>query len=181
MFGNEVWEFGTHWTLVNHKSFSEFWMKSVARLRTTKKGVSLRFTDFEFFKRRGSSRVQCVPCMNTEVIIADIVKLMYICPMEQLFRGGSRNFIGGGGGRAKDYMRPPTSRAWTPEVPYSFRFFLISLVLSHESPGSNLTIAAALLSFSKAIYPHCCSRPRCIHGDPVWGDRLLWLNLPAPL
>ena len=33
-----------------------------------------------------------------------------------------------------------------------------------ESPGSNLTIAAALLSFSKAIYPHCCSRPRCING-----------------
>ena len=26
-----------------------------------------------------------------------------------------------------------------------------------ESPGSNLTIAAALLSFSKAIYHHCCS------------------------
>ena len=50
-----------------------------------------------------------------------------------------------------------------------------------ESPGSNLTIAAALLSFSKAIYPHCCSRPRCINGDLVGGDRLLCLNLPAPL
>ena len=50
-----------------------------------------------------------------------------------------------------------------------------------ESPGSNLTIAAALLSFSKAIYPHCCSRPRCINGDPVGGDRLLCLNLSAPL
>ena len=32
-----------------------------------------------------------------------------------------------------------------------------------ESPGSNLTIAATLLSFSKAIYPRCCSRPRCIY------------------
>ena len=50
-----------------------------------------------------------------------------------------------------------------------------------ESPGSNLTIAAALLSFSKAIYPHCCSRPRCINGDPEGGDRLLCLNMPAPL
>ena len=50
-----------------------------------------------------------------------------------------------------------------------------------ESPGSNLTIAAALLSFSKAIYPHCCSRSRCINGDPVGCDRLLCLNLPAPL
>ena len=35
-----------------------------------------------------------------------------------------------------------------------------------ECPGSNLTIAAALLSFSKAIYPHCCSPPRCINGGP---------------
>ena len=43
-----------------------------------------------------------------------------------------------------------------------------------EGPGSNLTIAAALLSFSKAIYPHCCSPPRCINGDPVGGDRLLF-------
>ena len=34
-----------------------------------------------------------------------------------------------------------------------------------ESPGSNLTIAAALLSFSKEIYPHCCSRPRGIKGE----------------
>ena len=50
-----------------------------------------------------------------------------------------------------------------------------------ESPGLNLTIAAALLSFSKAIYPHCCSRPRCINGDPVGCDRWLCLNLPAPL
>ena len=50
-----------------------------------------------------------------------------------------------------------------------------------ERPGSNLTIAAALLSFSKAIYPHCCSRPRCINGHTVGGDRLLCLNLPAPL
>ena len=50
-----------------------------------------------------------------------------------------------------------------------------------ESPGSNLIIAAALLSFSKAIYPHYCSRPRCINGDPVGCDRLLCLNLPAPL
>ena len=50
-----------------------------------------------------------------------------------------------------------------------------------ESPGSSLTIATALLSFSKAIYPHCCSRPRCINGDPVGCDRLLCLNLPVPL
>ena len=48
-----------------------------------------------------------------------------------------------------------------------------------ESPGSNLTIAVALLSFSNAIYPHCCSRPRCINGDPVGCYRLLCLNLPA--
>ena len=54
-----------------------------------------------------------------------------------------------------------------------------------ESPGSNLTIAAALLSFSKAIYmyPHCCSRPRCINGDPVGGWQIIVLStyLPAPL
>ena len=35
-----------------------------------------------------------------------------------------------------------------------------------EGPGSSLTIATALLSFSKAIYPHCCSRPRCINREP---------------
>ena len=34
---------------------------------------------------------------------------------------------------------------------------------------------------AKAIYPHCCSRPRCINGDPVGCDSLLCLNLPAPL
>ena len=55
--------------------------------------------------------------------------------------------------------------------------------LSSWEPGfeSHHRVAAALLSFSKAIYPHCCSRPRCINGDPVGGDRLLCLNLPAPL
>ena len=60
-------------------------------------------------------------------------------------------------------------------------YWNILSTLTLRAGVSNLTIAAAPLSFSKAIYPHCCSRPRCIIGDPVGCDRLLCLNLPAPL
>ena len=48
----------------------------------------------------------------------------------------------------------------------------VSMWMAGEGGGGgthHLTIAAALLS-----------RPRCINGDPVGGDRLLCLNLPAP-
>ena len=53
--------------------------------------------------------------------------------------------------------------------------------LSRWEPGFESPHLHALLSFSKAIYPHCCSRPRCINGDPVGYDRWLCLNLSAPL
>ena len=53
--------------------------------------------------------------------------------------------------------------------------------LSRWEPGFESQHRHALLSFSKAIYPHCCSRPRCINGDPVGCDRWLCLNLQAPL
>ena len=53
--------------------------------------------------------------------------------------------------------------------------------LSQWEPGFKSHHRHALLSFSKAIYPHCCSPPRCINGDPVLGcDRWLCLNLRAP-
>ena len=50
------------------------------------------------------------------------------------------------------------------------------LTLNQRVPGSIPVRTPALLSFSKALYPHCCSPPRCINGYPVGCERYCWLS-----
>ena len=46
-------------------------------------------------------------------------------------------------------------------------YWIEPLTLNQRVPGSIPVRTSALLSFSKALYPHCCSPPRCINGYPV--------------
>ena len=43
-------------------------------------------------------------------------------------------------------------------------YWIEPLTLNQRVPGSIPVRTSALLSFSKALYPHCCSPPRCING-----------------
>ena len=53
--------------------------------------------------------------------------------------------------------------------------------LSRWEPGFDSRCRPVLLSFSKTLYPHCCSRPRCINGDPVGCERYCgWVGMCAP-
>ena len=47
-------------------------------------------------------------------------------------------------------------------------YWIEPLTLNQRVPGSIPVNARHFLSFSKALYPHCCSPPRCINGYPVW-------------
>ena len=46
-------------------------------------------------------------------------------------------------------------------------YWIEPLTLNQRVPGSIPVRTSALLSFSKALYPHCCSPPRCINVYPV--------------
>ena len=57
------------------------------------------------------------------------------------------------------------------------------LTLDQRVAGSIPVNAGHFLSFSKTLYPHCCSLPRCINGYPVGCERYLSLDVGmcAPL
>ena len=44
------------------------------------------------------------------------------------------------------------------------------------TPGSIPVDAYHFLSFSKTLYPHCCSPPRCINGYPVGCESYCGIN-----
>ena len=50
-------------------------------------------------------------------------------------------------------------------------YWIEPLTLNQRVAGSIPRQCPALLSFSKALYPHCCSPPRCINGYPVGCER----------
>ena len=61
-------------------------------------------------------------------------------------------------------------RAWSLLRPLcASRPDILDWTLDSESKGSGFDSrqCPALLSFSKALYSHCCSPPRCINGYPV--------------
>ena len=54
-----------------------------------------------------------------------------------------------------------------------------SLTLDQTVAGSIPVNAGHFLSFSKTLYPHCCSPPRCINGYPVGCERYLSLDVAS--
>ena len=52
-------------------------------------------------------------------------------------------------------------------------YWIEPLTLDQRVPGSIPVNAWHFLSFSKTLYPHCCSPPRCINGYPVGCERYL--------
>ena len=81
-----------------------------------------------------------------------------------------RWIIGGSRGRQKGHMPlPPPPQQIGLTVVYSLNFYA-------ESSDSN-TIITQYFYTSKTIYPHCCSRPRCLNGYPVgckWYDEYVF-------
>ena len=95
----------------------------------------------------------------------------------------SSSFFCGGGGWSCDggrWQRRSMIELFTVLFILLWRCCGIFTRLSSWELGFESHHRHALFSLSKAIYPHCCSRPRCIKGDPVECDGLC-LKLPAPL
>ena len=76
-----------------------------------------------------------------------------------------------------------------PMIPYQVMFATYihcggAMVYWHEPLTLDQKVAGmiprqylALLSFSKTLYPHCCSPPRCINGYPVRCEHYLSLDV----
>ena len=62
-------------------------------------------------------------------------------------------------------------------------YWIEPLTLDQRVAGSFSRQCLALLSFSKTIYPHCCSPPRCVNGNPVGCERyfVAWCGMCVPL
>ena len=56
-------------------------------------------------------------------------------------------------------------------------YWIEPLTLDQRVPGSIPVNAWHFLSFSKILYSHCCSPPRCINGYPVGCERYLLLDV----
>ena len=56
-------------------------------------------------------------------------------------------------------------------------YWIGPLTLDQRVVGSIPVNAWHFLSFSKTLYPNCCSPPRCIIGYPVGCERYLWYEL----
>ena len=69
------------------------------------------------------------------------------------------------------------SRRTFVEVPW---YSGVTARLSRWESGFDSRCHPVLLSFSKTLYPHCCSQPRCINGDPVGCERYCgWVGICA--
>ena len=65
------------------------------------------------------------------------------------------------------------------EVPW---YSGVTARLSRWESGFDTRCRPVLSSFSKTLYPHCCSRPRCINGDPAGCERYCgWIGMCAPV
>ena len=59
-------------------------------------------------------------------------------------------------------------------------YWIEPLTLDQRVPSLIPVNAWHFLSFSKTLYPHCCSPPRCINGYPVGCERYLMWHVCTP-